>query len=520
MALSAGAISLQHSARSCLVLCWALFAAACQSPFSTPDTVLRIAIEAMPSQLDPRFATDAHSSRIGGLVFGSLLRVGPDGRFQPYLAESWECAGGMTWTFRIRSDFTFHDGTAVRAADVAATYEALMDPATASPKRAMLERLATIEIPSPTVIRFRLAQPDAAFLEAATLAVLPERLARAAPLPPEQLIGSGPYRLTFVEAGERVLLDRYPAFADGEPAIPSIEFKVVPDALMRAMQLYHGTVGFAQNAIDPDTTDWFSRRPKRASVYRGMSDSFQYLGINHRSSELADLRVRRALAHAIDRLAIVEHILKGQAVVATGLLPPQHWAYHDVGRSYRWNPRRAQRLLDAAGFTDPDGAGPEPRLRLSYKTTTEPLARRVGEVLAAQLADVGIQLDVRTYEWGTFYADVRRGNFQLYSLQWVGIVDPDIYRHVFHSRMTPPAGNNRGYYQDTRIDRLTERARDTLEPESRRRVYARLQRRTARLLPYIPLWWPQRVVVTTPRLREFVPHPSGDLFGLQRAQLH
>lgn len=473
----------------------------------------------MPYQLDPRYVTDANGSRIAGLVFASLMRVGDDGQFEPYLAEGWTAEGGTAWTFRLRPGFTFHDGTAVRASDVAATYRALLDPAVASPKRAMLERVIEIDVSSQTELTFRLSAPDAAFLEAATFAVLPERIAREPTLPPEWLIGSGPYRLHAVEPGERIVLERYPRFPGAEPGIGVLEFTVIPDAFMRAIHAYHGTVGFLQNAIDPDTTDWFSQQPDRIAVYRSLSDGFQYLGINHRDPVLADLRVRRAIAYAIDRQAIVDYILERQAMVASSLLPKQHWAFHEPRRTYAPNPERAKRLLDAAGFRDPDGTGPSPRLRLSYKTTNELLARRIADVLASQLADVGVELRIRSFDWGTFYADIRSGNFQLYSLQWVGIVDPDMYRQVFHSRMVPPAGNNRGYYQDPIMDRLTDRARSAIEPEARRHIYARVQRRAARLLPYISLWWPQRTVVATPRLRGFRPHPSGDLFELRQAWL-
>jgi peptide/nickel transport system substrate-binding protein len=156
---------------------------------------------------------------------------------------------------------------------------------------------------------------------------------------------------------------------------------------------------------------------------------------------------------------------------------------------------------------------------LSYKTTTNELRRRIAAALAAQLARVGIDLEVLTYEWGTFFADVRSGSFHLYSLEWVGIADPDIYRQVFHSTMIPPNGNNRGRYRDGKIDRWTHRARKELDRERRKRLYARVQRRTAKTLPYIPLWWPARVVVANRRLLDFAPAPSGDLFGLTTARI-
>jgi peptide/nickel transport system substrate-binding protein len=264
---------------------------------------------------------------------------------------------------------------------------------------------------------------------------------------------------------------------------------------------------------------WLAETSDTVVVDERLSSNFQYLGINLEHPALGDVRVRRAIAYALDRNAIVTHLLRGQAKPATGLLPPEHWAYNGDVRTYDHDPARARRLLDRAGITDPDGDGPRPRLTLSYKTTTIELRRRIAVALADQLSAIGIELEILTYEWGTFFADVRSGSFHLYSLEWVGITDPDIYRQVFHSKMIPPNGNNRGHYIDRKIDRLTDHARRELDRDRRRKLYERIQRRTARTLPYIPLWWPDRVVVANRRLRDFTPAPSGDLFGLSTARL-
>jgi peptide/nickel transport system substrate-binding protein len=183
----------------------------------------------------------------------------------------------------------------------------------------------------------------------------------------------------------------------------------------------------------------------------------------------------------------------------------------------RHDPARARRLLDRAGFRDPDGAGPLPRFRLIYKTSTQVGRRRLAEAIQAELGAVGIAVDIRPYEWGTLYADVRSGNFELCALAWVGIGDPDLYYLAFHSAMTPPRGYNRGYYRSNVMDRLTARARTTLDAAERRRLYARVQRRAARDLPVVPLWWEDRVVVQSRRLDGFEPTPSGDLRGLATA---
>ena len=143
---------------------------------------------------------------------------------------------------------------------------------------------------------------EAAILEAATIAVLPERIADAAPLTPERLVGAGPYRVAEVADDERIVLAAFERFPGGKPSIETIEFRIVPDGLMRAMELVHGSIDMVQNALDPDTTEWIASEGRGLLVHRGPSDSFQYLGMNLEHAALGDRRVRRAIAHALDRL--------------------------------------------------------------------------------------------------------------------------------------------------------------------------------------------------------------------------
>jgi peptide/nickel transport system substrate-binding protein len=225
------------------------------------------------------------------------------------------------------------------------------------------------------------------------------------------------------------------------------------------------------------------------------------------------------LALAIDRASIIHHLLKDYAIPATGLLSPLNWAYDGSVAQWPFDPEKARRLLDQAGYPDPDGAGPSPRFRLSYKTTNLDLRKRIAEALKEQLARVGIDLEVRTYEWGTFYNDIKQGNFHLYSLAWVGIMDPDIYYQLFHSRSIPPDGDNRGHYSNPVIDRLLEQGRTITDAGARKIIYSQVQRILAEELPYIPLWWSHNVVVQNAALRGFTPYPDGDLISLKKVSL-
>jgi peptide/nickel transport system substrate-binding protein len=465
----------------------------------------------MPTNLDPRFATDAASSRIDDLVFRSLARLDRHQRHVPDLAVDWRWDGPLAVRFRLRGDATFSDGTPLVAADVRATYESILDPATASPKREDLAFLDAIETPDDRTVVFRMRAPFAPFLEAATIGVLPRsRLERGG----RTLVGAGPFRIASVRPGEEVRLLRRP----GHRGISEIRFRVVPDDTVRTLELAKGVLDLVENAIEPDNVRWLETH-SATCVRRIPGTTFQYLGINLQEPSLSDVRVRRAILRAIDRPALIDHLLGGTARVATGLLSPEQWGYEGDVAAYPFDPAAARRLLDEAGFPDPDGDGPRMRLRLSYKTSNLDSRRRMGEALQAMLDAVGIGLDVRSFEWGTFYEDIRRGDFQLYSLAWVGITDPDFFFTLLHSTMTPPRGSNRGGFGDAEIDRLVSLGRETTDPSMRRRIYSEVQKRVARDLPFLPLWWTDNVVVRSQRLCGFVPHPDGSLASLATAWL-
>ncbi len=491
----------------------------CTSSSSVPPGYVTVALENGPITLDPRFATDATASQIGDLLFDGLTRLDDQSRRVPQLAASWDMPDAQTYVFHLREGFRFADGQPLTATDVKATYDAVLDPRTLSPKLQALEPIDQVEVLDALTIRFRLRHPFAPFLNETGLGILSARQVSTAPTKPlAQPDGSGPFRLREFVPDEKVVMARNEAYPLGWPHLAGVVFTVIPDAVARLLELKRGTLDLVQNGIEPDALDWLRRQPN-VEVATSPGTSFQYLGINLRDPHLSDVRVRKAIAHAIDRNAIVQTILKGLATPATGLLPPTHWAYSARVPAYAYNPKLAKQLLDAAGHPDPDGDGPLPRFRLSYKTTTVELRRRIAEVLQEQLAQVGIALDIRNYEWATFYNDIKRGNFQLYSLAWVGVEDPDIYYLTCHSSQLPPQGNNRGYFEEATIDSLTETARRTTDQEERHRLYAEVQHRLGQLLPIIPLWWTTNVAATNRRLQGYEIRPNASYVSLKDAWL-
>jgi peptide/nickel transport system substrate-binding protein len=471
-----------------------------------------LALASDPQSLDPRFGSDANASRLGDLLHAALTRSDGSARRVPDVAHDWEMPDPTTIVFRLRRDFRFADGTRLTARDVQATYDAVRDPALASPKRAALAMLHTVEAPDDATVVMRLREPSAPFLDATGLGILPAARARE---PGEVLVGAGPFRLVEAKRGDRLVLAPNPGYPDGPPRLQPLVFRTVPDEVVRVLELRRGGVQLLQDAPEPEVIRWLARTPELV-VRHQPGTSFHYLALNLADRRLANRRVREAIALAVDRDLLRRSVLGGGARLASGLLAPEHWAFAPAPEP-RHDPARARRLLDRAGFRDPDGAGPRPRFRLVYKTTGQPGRRRLAEAIQAQLAEVGIALDVRTYEWGTLYADVRTGSFEMTALAWVGVGDPDLYYLTFHSSMGPPAGFNRGRYRSVVMDRLTTAGRRTLAARERRAIYARIQRRAARDLPVIPLWWEDRIAIHTRRLHGFEPAPNGELRSLASA---
>jgi peptide/nickel transport system substrate-binding protein len=503
-------------------LCWVLilivFSSACFfSPPSDPaQGYLTVGIESNPTHLDPRYATDANSARISGLIYNSLLRADANSRLQPELAERWQMVDPRTYHFQLRRGVMFHDGRTLTSADVKHTYDSILDPRTNSPRRAPLKVLQAVDQLGPYEVRFRLAEPYAPFLEHCTIGIVPATSRDVSSMtdskPP---VGSGPFALASLQSGERVVLRANAHYWEGKPAIAGLSFRIVPDAMVRVLEFKKGTIQLLQNDIEPDMLPWL-RRNTDGVIEINEGTTFQYIGINLQHPILKHPKVRQALAHAIDRDAVIRHLLKDQGMAASGLLSPLHWAYNGAVAVWPHDREKAKQLLDEAGFPDPDGAGPKLRFKLSFKTTNIDLRRRIAEAFKEQLQRVGIELEIRTFEWGTFYSDIKKGNFHLFSLAWVGILDPDIYYNVFHSASGPPNGDNRGRYSNRQIDELVEQGRKATENSERKMVYSQVQRILAQELPYIPLWWAKNVVVRKPEIRGFTPYPDGDLISLKR----
>ncbi|MGE3277818.1 MAG: ABC transporter substrate-binding protein [Vicinamibacterales bacterium] len=489
----------------------ALAGVACGGGRSGAPGAITIAIASSPNSFDPRIGTDETSQRVYQLVYDNLLALDDQLRVGPGLATGWDQPDPTTYIVHLRPGVRFHDGSALTAADVVYTFRSLTAPDFTSARKGAYRLLKAVDALDDATVRFTLSEPFGSFPINLVLPIVPEG---AGPELATHPIGSGPYRFSSYAVDDRLVLDANPDYWGGAPKNPGVVLKVVPDEIMRGLELRKGSVDLVVNDVSPDIVHQL-QEDDGLQVFESPGTDYAYLGFNLRDPILGDRRVRQAIGYAVDRGSIVDYLRRGLARPAIGILPPASWAFEPDVFQFTHDPAKAEALLDEAGYVDPDGDGPEPRLRLTLKISTNEFIRLQASVLQQDLAAVGIELDVRSYEFATLYADVLAGNFQLFTLQWVGVSDPDMLRRVFHSSQVPPAGFNRGYYESPVVDDLIDRATVATDDATRRTLYADAQRQIAQDAPYISLWYKTNVAVAQQDLRGIALSPSAD-FGFIR----
>jgi peptide/nickel transport system substrate-binding protein len=484
-----------------------LFLAGCSRNATSDPSQLTFLIESNPTNLDPRYATDSYSQRIDSLLFNGLLERDAQMILHGDLAESWETPDPVTYVFHLRPNVHFHDGRALTSADVQSTFAFIMVPANKSPKRGAFRMVTAIDAPDPATVVFHLQEPYASFtinLLRATTGIVPTNAGADFSRHP---IGSGAFRFVSQSQDDEVIVERNPEYFRGAPQIPRVRFRIVPDAIVRALELRKGSADIEVSSLTPDIIPVLAKQAPLAVTERP-GTNFTYLGLNLEDPILKHREVRQALADATDRESLIRYLIHGQARVASGILPPNHWAYEPNVTQYALDTARAEQLLDAAGFPrGKDGV----RLHLTLKTSTDEQFRVLGAALQEQWRRVGIDLELRPLEFATVLSDATKGNFQLNLLRWVGANnDPDIFEFVFSSKRFPPDGANRGHYRNPRIDALTDQIRTEMDQEKRKTLCSEAQKILADDLPYLPLWFTDAISVHRKSLGDIPLSPTGD----------
>jgi peptide/nickel transport system substrate-binding protein len=473
-------------------------------------------IESSPTNLDPRVGLDGQSERIDGLLFDNLLSIDEHFNTKPALAESWEIPDPKTYIFRLHRGVRFSDGRPLTARDVKWSFDSILDGKVRSPKAGTYRFVERIDASDDYTVVFHLKQPWAALLwnvaGGGGMGIVPygsgEEISR-------EPVGSGPFKFVSAEQDRDVVIARNDNYWGQRVKVERVRFTVVPDPTTRALELRKGSADLEINSLTPDMVLTLQGEP-RLAVQRGPGTILGYMAFNLRDPILKDVRVRQAVAYALDREPYIHYAWRDFARSAASVLPPESWAYDGDSPRYGHDAEKARRLLDEAGFAENHGI----RFHLTMKTSTEESSRAMAAVFQQQLRDVGIALDIRSFEFATFFSDVTHGEFQVYSLRWVGgNEDPDIFGYAFHSANIIPHGANRQFYQNPRVDALIDKAQAEIDQRVRRRDYLEIQRILATDLPYVYLWYFDNVMVSSQRVRGLELNPSGNYAFLRTAAL-
>lgn len=433
-------------------------------------TPIRFAIAQAPLNLDPRYATDAASERVNRLLYRSLIDFDKAAKPTPGLA-TWVEISPTQYRFTLLNSpeqprAVFHDHTQLNAQDVVATYQSFSQLKD-SPHSADFANIRRIESLNDDVVDFYLAQPDFNFVAKLIIGILPNGLIKSGHDFAHHPIGSGP--LKFVSWKNNLQLQRV---ADQQDFILS----EVKDPTVRVLKLMRGEADLLQGDLPPELVKYLQKQTNIA-VQTSIGANFSYIGFNMRDPVLSKQAAREAIAHAIDCKSIIQQAMLAGSREAGAILPPEHWAGNPNLSPYDYNPKLARELLQHAGIKMP--------LKLVYKTSTDAQRVRLATMMQAQMREAGIELEIRSLDWGTFFSDIKQGNFQLYGLTWVGIKTPEIYTKAFGSQSVPPQGANRGRFQDKALDDLMSLAQNSQHAGDWQKVTAYIHH----ALPYVPLWY-------------------------------
>ncbi|MGH9420499.1 MAG: ABC transporter substrate-binding protein [Thermoanaerobaculia bacterium] len=459
---------------------------------------LVIAVMSSPTNLDSRVGADNVSSRMFDLVYSGLIKVTPNFNYAPDLATKWETPDDKTIVFHLNPNAKFHNGQPVKASDVKWTYESLMNPSFVTSKRSGYTSVDHIETPDEQTVIFKLKEANAGIFDNLTVGILPTgadtNVYKTRP------IGCGPYKLIEYRPDDRLEFEAFEQWHGGAPKIKHITVRIIPDATTRILEMRRGTINFEVNQIPFENVAEFENNPD-FTVVKSTGSVYQYLAFNLHDPALAKPLVRQAIAHAIDRERIIRDIQRGFAQPTESMLAEGHWARATNLQTYAYDPVKAKQLLAQAGY--PNG------LSLVFKTSTDAEANSRAQVMQDMMKKAGFNVTIQSNEMSTFFADIGKGNFQMYSLSRNGISDPDFYYVIFYSKNTPPNGQNRGYYANARVDQLLLEGHATFDRTKRKPIYEEVQRIVATDLPYLSLYMQSNVAVMRKNVEGYVQYPAG-----------
>jgi peptide/nickel transport system substrate-binding protein len=473
------------------------------------------------SNLIPMLSADATSHDIAGLIFRGLVKYDKDLNLVGELAESWDISpDGLTITFHLKKGVKWEDGVEFTSQDILFGFNTIINPDTPTAYAGDFMEVEKAEAPEPHTFRVKYKRPFAPALSSWTsLVVLPKHLLEGKDITKSPLtrkpVGLGPYKLKEWKTQEKIILEANDKYFEGRPYLNQYIMRIIPDSATMFLELKSGGIdwmGLSPIQYEKQTKGNFFE--KNFKKYKYLSFSYTYLGYNLQNPLFSDKRIRQAISYAIDKKEIIEGVLLGHGVEATGPYKPDAWFYNPDAKRYPYDPAKAKTLLAEAGWKDTNGDGilDKDGTPLSFTALTNqgnPLREKTAQIIQYRLKDVGIEMKIRTMEWTAFINDfIDKRRFEAVILGWTLGQDPDIF-DIWHSSKTKGKELNFISYNNPEVDSLLEKGRTTFDKEERKKIYFRIQEILAEDQPYTFLYVPMALPIISSRFRGIEPAPAG-----------
>ncbi|MFH1837629.1 MAG: peptide-binding protein [Candidatus Omnitrophota bacterium] len=471
--------------------------------------------------LIPFFADDSTSSSICGFIYNGLTKIDKDLEVTGDLAESWEIKdGGLSITFNLRKNVTWHDGKPFTARDVLFTYKKILDPAAACPYISSYSDINDIKVLDEHTIQFLYSSPYAPALSKFGMGIIPEHLFKdeielQRSFYATNPVGTGPYKFSIWKRAEYIILEANEDYFEHMPFIKRYVYRIIPDQNVQFLELVSGSID--QMDLNPYQFIYRSETPeftKRMEKYKYLARSYTYIGYNQKDPLFQDVRVRQALSYAINKEEIIRTVLLGLGGSCTGPFFKGTPYYDDAAPAYNYDPMKAALLLREAGWYDSDGDGIlEKDGRKFYIKIATNQGNQVREdtatIVQQQWAKLGIKAEVMVIAWSAFLDQfIDKKNFQVVLLGWTIPVDPDIYA-VWHTASSIEGGLNFVSYSNEEVDRLIEEGRREFDQEKRGEIYRNVHLKIAQDAPYTFLFFPYATPAVQNRFKGIEPGLAG-----------
>ncbi|MDQ7859841.1 MAG: glutathione ABC transporter substrate-binding protein [Armatimonadota bacterium] len=462
--------------------------------------------------LDGHLYTDSPTATIMEHMTETLYELSPEGRVQPRLALSHTVSpDGRTWTFRLRPNVRFHDGTTFDAAAAKFNLDRVLNPATRAPWRFLIDRVTEVTAVDSTTLRLVTNAPFAPLLAHLTHSGLamqsPTAIQRLGADYARQPVGTGPFRFREWVRGDRVVVTRFDDYWGEKALLDEVQFRVIPDDGARLAALEAGSLHVAVRVPPREIERLRAGRDPIVRIDTSLRTIF--VAFNVTRPPFSDRRLRQALNYAVNKRAIVQSALAGTARVSDAPIAPNVQGYSPVP-VYDWDTDRAASLLREAGYSR------ERPLRAVFHHPTGRYIRdaEIAASIQGLARRVGIELELRTLEFGAYIALTARpreqNDIQMYMLGWgtvTGDADYGLYA-LFHSSQWPPVGFNRGFYKNDRVDQLLDRARVTVDQSQRNQMYAEAMRLIAEDAAWLFLHSESQVTGVRAAVQGLIVHPG------------